>query len=80
MTATRSSRSTSSTGARQNGAAYTRSDGTPNYQAAVSDGFYKQRVIGFERMMSVGAVLSTPMIDGDTIYVGSWDGQLYAIG
>jgi outer membrane protein assembly factor BamB len=30
-------------------------------------------------MMSVGAVLSSPVIDGDTLYVGSWDGQLYAI-
>jgi outer membrane protein assembly factor BamB len=30
-------------------------------------------------MMSVGAVLSTPVIDGDTVYFGSWDGQVYAI-
>jgi eukaryotic-like serine/threonine-protein kinase len=67
-------------GARQNGAAYTGADGTPNYRAAVSDAFYDQLVIGFDRMMSVGAVLSTPVIDGDTLYVGSWDGQLYAIG
>jgi len=27
-----------------------------------------------------GAVLSTPVVDGDTVYFGSWDGQLYAIG
>ena len=31
-------------------------------------------------MMSVGAVLSTPVIDGDTVYFGSWDGQVHAIG
>jgi eukaryotic-like serine/threonine-protein kinase len=67
-------------GARQNGAAYTRADGTPNYQAAAADSFYDQLIIGFDRMMSVGAVLSTPVIDGDTLYVGSWDGELYAIG
>ncbi len=55
-------------------------DGTPDYRAAVSDSFYDQLVIGVDRMMSVGAVLSTPVIAGDTLYVGSWDGQLYAIG
>jgi eukaryotic-like serine/threonine-protein kinase len=67
-------------GALKNGATYTKADGTPNYRAAVSDSFYDQLVIGVERMMSVGAVLSTPVIAGDTLYVGSWDGQLYAIG
>jgi PQQ-like domain len=51
----------------------------PNYQAAVSDSFYDQMVIGLDRMMSVGAVMSTPVIDGDTLFFGSWDGQLYAI-
>jgi eukaryotic-like serine/threonine-protein kinase len=66
-------------GARKNAAAYTKADGTPDYRAAVSDSFYDQLVIGMDRMMSVGAVVSTPVIDGDTLYVGSWDGQLYAI-
>jgi outer membrane protein assembly factor BamB len=37
-------------------------------------------VIGVDRMLSVGAVLSSPVIDGDTVYFGSWDGQLYALG
>ena len=32
-----------------------------------------------DRMMSVGAVLSTPVIDADTVFFGSWDGQLYAL-
>jgi outer membrane protein assembly factor BamB len=31
-------------------------------------------------MMSVGSVLSSPVVDGDTLYFGSTDGQLYAIG
>jgi len=66
--------------ARKNGPTYTKADGTPNYRAAASDSFYDQMVIGLDRMMSVGAVLSTPVIDGDTLFFGSWDGQLYAIG
>lgn len=67
-------------GAQKNGAAWTKPDGTPNYQAAASDSFYDQMVIGVDHMMSVGAVLSTPAIDGDLLFFGSWDGQLYAIG
>jgi len=65
--------------AQKNGPTYTKADGTPNYRAAASDSFYDQMVIGVDRMMSVGAVLSTPVIDGDTLFFGSWDGQLYAI-
>jgi len=66
-------------GARQNAAALTNADGTPNYRAAVSDAFYDSLVIGVQRMLSVGAVLSSPVIAGDTLYFGSADGQLYAI-
>jgi eukaryotic-like serine/threonine-protein kinase len=62
-----------------NGPALTKPDGSPNYRAAFSDFFYDDLVIGTARMMSVGAVLSSPVIDGGTLYVGSWDGQLYAI-
>jgi len=67
-------------GARQNGAALTKADGTPNYEAAYSDFFYDDMVSGTQRMLSVGAVLSSPAIDGATVYFGSFDGQLYAIG
>jgi hypothetical protein len=45
-----------------------------------SDSFYDQLVIAYDRLMSVGAVLSTPVVDGNTIYFGSSDGQLYAMG
>lgn len=31
------------------------------------------------RMMSVGAVLSSPAIVGDAVYFGSTDGNLYAL-
>jgi eukaryotic-like serine/threonine-protein kinase len=67
-------------GSRKNGPTYTNADGTPNYRAAANDSFYDELVIGNGRMMSVGAVLSTPVVAGDTLFFGSWDGQLYAIG
>src|ERR1700722_2574757 len=67
-------------GARANAAALTKADDTPDYGAATRDSFSDALVISVDRMMSVGAVLSSPVLDGDTLYFGSWDGQLYALG
>jgi eukaryotic-like serine/threonine-protein kinase len=67
-------------GATKNAAALSKADGSPDYSAAITDSFYDSLIIGVDRMMSVGAVLSSPVIDGDTLYFGSWDGQLYALG
>jgi len=67
-------------GARANAAALTKADGSPNYEAAFADSFYDDLVTGTARMMSVGAVLSSPVLDADTLYFGSMDGNLYAIG
>ena len=64
---------------RRNGPTYTNTDGTPNYRATASDSFYDQLVISNERMMSVGAILSTPVVDGDMVFLGSWDGKVYAL-
>jgi len=30
-------------------------------------------------LMTVGAILSTPAVAGDVVYVGSTDGNLYAL-
>jgi eukaryotic-like serine/threonine-protein kinase len=67
-------------GATQNAAALTKADGSPNYAAVFTDFFYDDMVAGEARMLSIGAVLSSPVIDGDSVYFGSWDGQLYALG
>ncbi len=67
-------------GAHANAAALTKPDGTPNYEAAFTDFFYDDMITGNARMMTVGAVLSSPVLDADTIYFGSMDGNLYAIG
>jgi len=64
---------------RQNGPALTKSDGTPNYEVAFKDNFYESMVIGVSRMMSVGAMLSSPVVLNNVIYVGSTDGFLYAL-
>jgi outer membrane protein assembly factor BamB len=35
--------------------------------------------MGMWKMMSVGAVLSSPVVERDMIYFGSTDGNVYAI-
>jgi eukaryotic-like serine/threonine-protein kinase len=49
-------------GSKQNGSAFTKPDGTPKYEAAFSDFFYDDMVSGVQKMMSVGAILSSPAI------------------
>jgi outer membrane protein assembly factor BamB len=66
-------------GSRKNGATYTKPDGTPNYEAAFTDFFYDDMVSGVQKMMSVGAILSSPIVVGNTIFFGSSDGNLYAL-
>jgi outer membrane protein assembly factor BamB len=66
-------------GRKQNAATYTKEDGVPKYEAAFFDFFYDDMVSGVSKMMSTGAVLSSPAIAGDTILFGSTDGTLYAI-
>jgi outer membrane protein assembly factor BamB len=66
-------------GSRKNGAVYTKSDGTPNSEAAFTDFFYDDMISGVQKMMSVGAILSSPIVAGDSIFFGSTDGNLYAL-
>jgi outer membrane protein assembly factor BamB len=53
--------------------------GEPNYAAAMASMFYDDVVAGVQKMFSVGAILSSPVVVNRTIYVGSADGYLYAL-
>ena len=64
---------------RQNSPSLTMPDGSPNYQVAFGDNFYDSMVTGVSRMMSLGAILSSPVVVNNVIYVGSTDGFLYAL-
>jgi outer membrane protein assembly factor BamB len=68
-----------SEGERKNGSTYTKPDGTPNYEAAFSDFFYDDMVAGTQKMLTMGAFASSPVIAGETLYVGSTDGNIYAL-
>jgi eukaryotic-like serine/threonine-protein kinase len=66
-------------GSKENGSKYTKPDGTPNYEAAFTDFFFDDMVSGVNKMMSVGTILSSPVVVGEVIYFGSADGNLYAL-
>ena len=64
---------------KKNGPTYTKPDGIPNYEAAFFDFFYDDMVVGVQKLMSVGAILSSPVVVNNTLYVGSADGNVYAL-
>ena len=64
---------------KDNGPKYTTPDGKPNYNAAFDDFFYDDMVVGVNRMLSVGAILSSPVVDEKIVYFGGADGNLYAV-
>lgn len=66
-------------GFKKNSSTYAKADGTPNYEAAFFDFFYDDMVAGVQKMMSVGAILSSPVVAGNAVYVGSTDGNIYAL-
>ncbi len=66
-------------GSKKNGAEFTDKDGEPDYAVAMPTPFYDDIVTGVQKMFSVGAIISSPVIVNDTIYFGSTDGNLYAI-
>lgn len=66
-------------GAKANSAALTKPNGTPNYEAAFLDSFYDDIILGVRKMQTIGTVLSSPAVSGDTIIFGSTDGNLYAV-
>ena len=66
-------------GMKEHGAAYTKADGAPNNDAIYRSDFYDDMVAGVDKVMSMGAIISSPVVVGNVIYVGSADGNLYAL-
>ena len=64
---------------KQNAPEFTDANGAPNYNNAYGDAFYDEMVIGVNKMLTVGAVLSSPIVVGDVVYFGSADGNVYAL-
>ena len=64
---------------KERAAKYTKPDGTPDGEALFRSDFYDDMVSGVDRVMSLGAILSSPVVVDKTVYVASADGNLYAL-
>jgi len=68
---------------KQNLPALSISDGTFNWDAIFESRYpqilYEDMVIGVRKLFTVGAILSSPVVVGNTVYVGSTDGNIYAL-
>jgi outer membrane protein assembly factor BamB len=68
-------------GAKQNASALTNADGSIKFEAVFSspNPFYDDMVIAVHKLFAMGTILASPVLVGDTVYVGSTDGNLYAL-
>jgi outer membrane protein assembly factor BamB len=66
-------------GSKQNGAQYTDSLGRMQTRTMYPDRTLDGLMIGMRTMMTLGSVLSSPVVAGGVIYFGSTDGHLYAV-
>jgi outer membrane protein assembly factor BamB len=54
-------------------------DGKPDYRKIFTSDFWEDMVLAVHKLFSLGSIVSSPVVDGNTIYVGSTDGYLYAL-
>lgn len=66
-------------GSKANGARYTDSTGRMNTGPMYPDRTLDGMMIGMRTMMTLGSVLSSPSVAGGVLYVGSTDGNVYAL-
>jgi len=68
-------------GAKQNAAALTNADGTIKFEVVFSSPnlFYDDMVVAVHKLFTMGTILSSPVVVGNTVYFGSTDGNLYAL-
>lgn len=68
-------------GAKQNAAALLKEDGSFKFEAIFPSPnlFYDDMVVAVSKILSMGSILSSPVVVGDTVYFGSTDGNVYAL-
>jgi outer membrane protein assembly factor BamB len=65
--------------AKNNGPALTKADGKPNYESVFASDFYDDLMAGYVSLQALGPFLGSPVVVDDVIYVGSVDGNVYAL-
>lgn len=68
-----------SDGSRSNGARYTDANGRLNTGAMYPDRTLDGMMIGMRTMFTLGSILSSPVVAGGVLFVGSTDGNVYAL-
>ncbi|HXJ90962.1 MAG TPA: PQQ-binding-like beta-propeller repeat protein [Candidatus Binatia bacterium] len=70
-----------SDGAKQNAGPMTNADGSIKFETvfASSNLYYEDMVLAVHKLFTMGTILSSPVVVGDTVYFGSTDGNLYAV-
>ena len=68
-------------GAKQNAASMTHADGSIKFETVFSSPnlYYEDMVLAVHKLFTMGTILSSPVVVGDTVYFGSTDGNLYAV-
>lgn len=68
-------------GAKQNAASMTNADGSIKFEAVFSSPnlYYEDMVLAVHKLFTMGTILSSPVVVGNTVYFGSTDGNLYAL-
>ncbi len=64
---------------RQNLPKLSKPDGSPAYESIFSSSFYDDTIVGINKLHSVGTILSSPVVSGQAVYLGTADGSLYAL-
>ena len=65
-------------GSKKNAALF-KPDGTPAYESVYASDFYDDLMAGYVRLQALGPILASPVVVDNTVYVGSVDGNLYAL-
>lgn len=66
-------------GSKENGARYTDAEGRMQTRTMYPDRTLDGMMIGMRTMMTLGSVLSSPVVADGVVYFGSTDGNLYAV-
>jgi FOG: WD40-like repeat len=66
-------------GSKKNSSLYVDAKGALNANALYDDFTLDGMIIGMDRMESLGSILSSPTVADGVVYVGSTDGNLYAL-
>lgn len=66
-------------GAKQNGAAFTKKDGTSGYFETFHAQGYAETVADYAKLDAIGPILASPVVVENVVYVASVDGNLYAL-